>query len=86
MMASKVRKKANIRIWYDQKTHATEDTIWASDKKQEYITHNKAKRSAPLPASDHKAARNRQDSMAKTNTKHKLQRESTKEVPPWKGQ
>ena len=32
------------------------------------------------------AARKRQDSIIKTNTKHKLQKGSTKEALPWNGQ
>ena len=35
---------------------------------------------SPFPAGDHKAARNRRDSVAKTNTKHTKKR-SIKETP-----
>ena len=77
----KVRKKAHIRNRYNQIPHLTNDTIWESKKKtQENITHKRAKKSAFFPTGDHKATRNRQDSMAE------LQKGSTKEVPPWNGQ
>ena len=45
-MAFKVRKKANIRNRYNKVPHLTKDTTWESDKTQENITHNRAKRPA----------------------------------------
>ena len=39
---------------------------------------------SPFPVGDYKAAINRQDSVAKTNTKNK--KKSTKKAPPWNGQ
>ena len=46
----------------------------------------KSQEVSPFPAGDHKAARNREDSIArKDNTKFKLQKGST-EAPPWNGQ
>ena len=35
-----------------------------------------------FPAGDHKAARNRQESIRKTDMEHKQQKGSTKEAPP----
>ena len=47
-----------------------------------------AKGAALFLAGDHKAARNRQDRIIKTNVKHekkkkKKKKRSTKEAPPW---
>ena len=58
----KVKKKAQIRNRYNQVPHLTRDTIWESDKTHRNITVH-----SPFPAGDHKAARNRQDSIIKTN-------------------
>ena len=63
-MKRKVRKKAHIRNRYNQIPHLTNDTIWESEKTQENITHKRAKKTAFFPTGDHKATRNRQDSMA----------------------
>ena len=49
--------------------------MWESDKS-----------TSPFPADDHKVARNRQDSITKTNMDHKYHNGSTKEAPPWNGQ
>ena len=40
----------------------------------------------PFQAGDYKVARNRQDSIMKTNVNNKLQKGSTKEARPWNGQ
>ena len=48
----------------------TRDTVWESDITQENNT-QKSQEASPLPAGDHKAARKRQDSITKTNMKHK---------------
>ena len=70
----KVRKKAKIRNWYNQASLLTQDA-----KKSQYnITHKRAKRSALS-----KVTKNRQENM--TNTNHKQQKWSTKEVSPWNG-
>ena len=60
--------------------HLAQDTIMESDKTQENIIYQKAKRSSyisesqeisPFPAGDHKATMTRQESMTQTNRKHK---------------
>ena len=66
----KVRKKAKIIYRYDQVPHLTRDTIWESDKNTKRHTQENQDVS-PFPAGDHKAARNRQNSIIKTNVKHK---------------
>ena len=79
------RKKAKIRNQYNQATHLlTQDTAWESDKNT--IKHHiqESQEVSPFPAGDHKAAMNRQENI--TNTKHKQQKWSTKEAPPWNGQ
>ena len=66
----KVKKKAKRRNQYDQVPHLTWDNIWESDKTQENIT-PESQEASLFPAGDDKAARNRQDSITKTNMKHK---------------
>ena len=67
----KVKKKAKIRNRCNQVPHLTEDTIWESDKNTKKHHIQKSQEVSPSPAGDHKAARNRQDSMTKTNTNNK---------------
>ena len=52
-----------------------------SDKNTRKHHTQKSQKVNPFTAGDHKAARNRQDSI--TDMKHKLQKGSTKGVPPW---
>ena len=81
LFMDKVWKKANIRNRYNQVPHLAQDTTWESDKTT--IKHHiqDSQEVIPFPAGDHMAAVNRQDSI--TDTKHKEQKGSTKEVPPW---
>ena len=65
----KVRLKAKIRNRYNQIQHLTQDTIWKSDKNTRKHHTQKDQDVSPFPAGDHKAARNRQDSMK--DMKHK---------------
>ena len=61
-----VREKAKSRHLYNQVPHLTHDTVWESEK---YIRKLHIQ-DQPFPSSgDHKAARYRQDSMAKIETK-----------------
>ena len=64
----KVRKTAKIRKRYNQLPHLTQDTTWESIKNTINIT-NKSQDVCPFPASGHKAAMNRHESMR--NTRHK---------------
>ena len=64
----KIRKAARIRNQYNQAPHLTQDITWESDKTQLNIK-NESHVTSPFPAGDHKAARNRRESM--TNTRHK---------------
>ena len=65
----KVSKKAQIRNRYNQVPHLAQGTTWESDKntRKHHIQENQEV--SPFPADDHKAALNKQESMA--NTKHK---------------
>ena len=56
----KVGKKVNISNQYNQVPHPTQNTI-----REKYLTQLR-KGVCSVPADDHKAARNRQDSMNKT--------------------
>ena len=58
--------------------HLTQDTIRESDKntRKHHIT--VSQEVSPFPAGDDKSARNRPDSMTKTNRKHKLHKGYTK--------
>ena len=67
----KVRKKAKIRNIYNQVPHLNQDTEWESDKNTRKHHIQESQEVSPFPAGDHKAERNRQDSMAKTNTINK---------------
>ena len=66
-MEDKVRKRAKIRKGYNQVPHLTQVTTWKSNKNTINIT-NKSQEVSPFPAGDHKAARNRYESMR--NTRH----------------
>ena len=62
-------KKAKIRNRYNQVPHLTRDTIWESDKTSRKHHTQENQEVSSFPAIDHKAARNRQDSMIKTIVK-----------------
>ena len=64
----KIRKTVKIRKRYNQVPHLTQDTTWESNKNTINIT-NKSQEVSLLPADDHKAATNRQESIK--NTRHK---------------
>ena len=68
----KVRKKAKIRNRYNQVPHLTQDTILESDKNTRKHHTQESQEFNPFPTGDHKVARNRNDSMAKTNTNNKI--------------
>ena len=53
---------------YNQVPHLSQDTKWESNKITINIT-NKSQEVNPFPSGDHKAARNRPESME--NTRHK---------------
>ena len=69
---------------YNQVPHTTRDTIWESDKNTRKHNTKESQEASLFPACDHKAARYRQDSLTK-NMKHKYQKGSSKEAPPWIG-
>ena len=77
-----VRTKAKIRNRCNQVPHLTQDTICESDKNTRKQNTQDSQGASPFPVGDHNAAKNRQDSMTKVNTKHK----STKEASPWNSQ
>ena len=83
LLPNKVIKTARIRNRYNQVPHLSQDCKWKSNKTTMNIT-NKSKEVSPFPSGDHKAAMNRRESM--TNTRLKLNKRSTKEVPPCNGQ
>ena len=62
---SKRAKKAKIRNRYNQVPHLTRDTIWESDKNTRKYHTKESQEVSLFPAGDHKAARNRQDSIIK---------------------
>ena len=66
-----VKKKAKIKNRYNQVPHLTRDTIWESDKNTRKHRIQESQEVSRFPAGDDKAARNRQDSIIKTNVKHK---------------
>ena len=59
------REEANIRNRYNQVSYLTRNTIWECDKTQENTTHKRAK------SGDHRAARNRHDSITQITRIHK---------------
>ena len=65
----KVRKKAKIWNRYNQAPHLTQDTVLKSGKYTRKHHINESPEASPFPAGDHKAARHRQDSITKTDTK-----------------
>ena len=60
----KLSKTVKIRNRYNQVPHLTQDTIYESDKN----TRQESQVISPFPAGDHKAARHRQDNVAKAST------------------
>ena len=77
----KVSKDAEIRNRYNQVPHLTQDTNEKVTNSQLNIT-NESQKVSPFPAGDHKAHIN---SRAQRHSKHKTEKRSTKEVPPWNG-
>ena len=73
-----VWKKTKNRNIYDQVPHLTREAIWESHKNTRKHHTQESQEINSFPAGDHKAARTRQDSITKTNTKHKQQKGSTK--------
>ena len=69
-LSSTVKKKAKRRNLYNQVPHLTKDTIWESGKNTRKHHTQESQEVSPFPAGDHKAARNRQDIITNTNTKH----------------
>ena len=67
------RKKAKISNPYNQIPRLTQDTIWERGKDTRNHHTQENQKASPFPAGDHKAARNIQDSVTKTNAKHKQQ-------------
>ena len=66
---NKVRKKENIRNRHNQIPHPAQDTIWERNKYTRKHHAQESQEVSPFQAGDHKAARNRHDSMA--DMKHK---------------
>ena len=56
-------KKAKIRNRYNQVPHLTRDTIWESGKNTRKHHTQEIQEVSLFPAGDHKAARNRKDSI-----------------------
>ena len=73
-----VKKKTKIRNRYIQVPHFNQDSIWQSNKNTRKNHTTESQEVSPFPAGNHKAARNRQDSIIKTNNnmdpqkKHRL--------------
>ena len=64
----KVKRKAKIRKRYNQVPYLARDTIWESDKNtQSHHTNKSSQEASPFPAGVHKAARDRHDSIIRTN-------------------
>ena len=66
-----VKRKVKIRTRYNRVAHLAPDTIWESDKNTRKHNTQESQEASPFPADDHKAERNSQDSITKTNTPHK---------------
>ena len=59
------------------------DTIEESDKTTMIHHTSESQEVSPFPSGDHTTARIRQDGIVRINVKHKLQKRSTKDAPPW---
>ena len=73
----KVKRKAKIRNRYNQVPYLTRD------KNTQTHHTNKSQEASPFQAGGHKPARDRHDSILRTNVYHKCQKGSTKEAQPW---
>ena len=67
----KERKKEKIRKQYNQVPHLTKEIIWESKKNTGKHHIQGSQEVSHFPAGEHKSARDIQDSMTKTSTKHK---------------
>ena len=65
----KVSKKAKIRNRYKDQESIQSGITWESDKNTRELHIQASQEASSIPAGDHKAAMNRQEST--TNTKHK---------------
>ena len=68
---SPTQEEGKDRETYNQIPHPTLDTIWESDKRTRKHHIQENKEASPFTAANHKAARNRQDSILKRNTNNK---------------
>ena len=66
-----VEREAKIRNRYNQAPHLTQNTIWESDKTPKKHNTQESQEGSPFQAGDHKAARNKKDSITTINIKHK---------------
>ena len=60
----------------NQVPHLTRDTIWEGDKNMRKHHTHESQEVSPFQTGDHKAARNRQDSITKTNNKKRIHKRS----------
>ena len=69
----KEKKKVKRRILYNQVARLAQDTLWESEKsiRKHHIHVLESQEVILFPADDHKAARNRQDSITKSNMKYR---------------
>ena len=65
----KVRKMSKVRNRYNQVPHLAQATMGKWQEKKHHI--QESQEVSPFPAGDHKAARNRQNSMTNTNPNNK---------------
>ena len=65
------RNEAKIRNRCNQVPYLTRNTIWGSDKNTRKHNTQENQVISSFPTGDHKAARNRRDSIPRINMKHK---------------
>ena len=70
-------EEGNTRNPYNQITHLTQNTIRESDKNTRKRHIQESQEVSPFPTGDHKASRNRQDSMTGNTNNKMIQKRST---------
>ena len=65
----KIRKNTNIRHQRNEVPHLPQDTTWKSDNSRRKHHTQWCQEASPFKAGEHKAAKNRQESMTETNHK-----------------
>ena len=76
-LALQSKEEGKVQELIQSSTTPDLDTVWESDKNTREHNTQESQEDSPFPAGDHKAARNRQDSITKKNKTKRIHKRST---------